>query len=84
MCVCVCVFVCVSRQGVANVWEVVGARSWVLLRSLCLLFLKPYITLDSYAIGAFIPAKINVTDRWLLYKLSYFKIQTDWVHEHGL
>lgn len=47
------VFVCVSRRGAANVWEVVGARSCVLFRSLCLLFLKPYITLDSYVTGAF-------------------------------
>lgn len=51
-----CEYVCVSRQGAANVWEAVGAASCVLFRSLCLLFLKPYITLDGYVTGALIPA----------------------------
>lgn len=57
MCVCLACLVCVSRQGAANVWEVVGARSCVLFRYVCLLFLKPYITLDSYVTAALIPSE---------------------------
>lgn len=49
-------------RGAANVWEVVGARSCVLFRSPCLLFLKPYITLDSYVTGALIPTEKKVID----------------------
>lgn len=69
-----CEYVCVSRQGAANVWEAVGAASCVLFRSLCLLFLEPYITLDGYVTGALIPAakKKGVIDRRPLCKLSYF------------
>lgn len=70
------VFVCVSRRGAVNVWEVVGARSCVLFRSLCLLFLKPYITLDSYVTGAFDSyEKKYVIDRLPLYKFSCSTLQ---------
>lgn len=49
-----------SRHGggrAADVWEALGAGSCVLSRSLCLLFLKPYITLDSYVMGALNPTE---------------------------
>lgn len=57
LCVCVRKYFCVSRQGAVNVWEAVGAASCVLLRSLCLVFLKPYITLDGYVTAALIPVQ---------------------------